>query len=143
MLDQRLTYLTLGVNDLPKMKEFYETKFGWIPMAAEESIVFFRLNGFILSLYPHDALAADAQVDGNAPAYKGFTLAYNLGSEQEVNDLMEKLAAAGVKVVKPAEKVFWGGYSGYIADVENNLWEIAYNPFLALDAQGNVAAEQS
>ena len=142
MLDQRLTYLTLGVNDLPKMKEFYETKFGWTPMAAEESIVFFRLNGFILSLYPHDALAADAQVNGNTPVYKGFTLAYNLGSEQEVNDLMEKLAAAGVKVVKPAEKVFWGGYSGYIADVENNLWEIAYNPFLALDAQGNVAAEQ-
>ncbi|WP_349314150.1 VOC family protein [Chitinophaga sp. MM2321] len=136
--DQRLSFLTLGVRNLQQMKTFYVEKFGWTPLKEEEAIVFFKLNGFILGLFSSVELAKDAGVKHEEHSYKGFTLAYNLRSEKEVDDLFAAFKANGVKIVKPAEKVFWGGYTGYIADVEDNLWEIAYNPFLEMDAAGNV-----
>ncbi len=70
--------------------------------------------------------------------FKRFTLAFNLRSEQEVDQLFLELREKEVKIIQQPKKVFWGGYRGYIVDPDNNLWEIAYNPFLILDQQGNV-----
>jgi uncharacterized protein len=137
-MEQRMSFITLGVSDLKLMKDFYMSKFGWEPAIENENIVFFKLNGFFLGLYGREALADDAQVDGEGTGFRRFTLAYNLRSEKEVDDLFTELASKGVKVVKPAQKVFWGGYSGYIADAEDNLWEIAYNPFIEMDKAGNI-----
>ena len=75
-------------------------------------------------------LAEDATVDQNGAGFKGFTLAYNTGSEEEVDNIISDLQRQGVKIVKPPQKVFWGGYSSYITDPDGNLWEIAYNPYL-------------
>lgn len=148
-MEQRLTYITLGVNDLPLMRDFYKNVFGWEPMDANENVVFFRLNGIVLGLFGNTALAEDAGVPATGlPAtgasaegegFKGFSLSHNLRSEEEVDALFSALEEKGVKVVKRPEKVFWGGYSSYVADPEGNLWEIAYNPYLKMDSEGNVA----
>ncbi|WP_282123026.1 VOC family protein [Algibacter mikhailovii] len=141
-MEQRLTMVTLGVNDLAIASIFYEDKFGWKKMkSSNEGVIFFRLNGILLSLYPKAKLAQDAMVSSDGYGFKGFTLAFNTRSKKEVDDLITRFEAKGVTIVKKPEDVFWGGYSGYIADPDENLWEIAFNPFLPLDADGNVQEE--
>ena len=141
-MQQRVTIIGLGVNDLKISTAFYKEKFGWkLTKASNENISFFQLNGLLLSLYPKDKLAEDAMVDPTGSGFKAFTLAYNTRTKEEVDEIITNLASKGVKVVKQPEHVFWGGYSGYIADPDDNLWEIAYNPYLELDAAGNTIEE--
>jgi uncharacterized glyoxalase superfamily protein PhnB len=141
-MQQRITIIGLGVNDLAVSSAFYTEKFGWKKMkSSNEHISFFQLNGLLLSLYPKDKLAEDATVDSTGSGFKAFTLAYNTHSKEEVDEIVTNLAAKGVKVIKQPETVFWGGYSGYIADPDENLWEIAFNPFLELDSDGNTIEE--
>jgi len=141
-MQQRVTIIGLGVNDLKISTAFYKEKFGWkLTKASNENISFFQLNGLLLSLYPKDKLAEVAMVDPTGSGFKAFTLAYNTRTKEEVDEIITNLASKGVKVVKQPEHVFWGGYSGYIADPDDNLWEIAYNPYLELDAAGNTIEE--
>ena len=138
-MEQRLTIITLGVSDLEKSTRFYETLFGWTKsISSNEHISFFALNGILLSLYEKNELADDATVDSKGSGFNGFTLAYNTRSEKEVDTIIENLRTKGVQIVKEPQKVHWGGYSSYISDLDGNLWEIAYNPFLVLDEQGSV-----
>lgn len=133
-MEQRLTILGLGVADLKIASSFYEKQFGWIKMPnSNENITFFQLNGILLSLYPKDKLAEDAGVSPIGDGFKGFSIAFNTRSKEEV-DLLE---LKGVTIVKHPEEVFWGGYSSYISDPDSNLWEIAYNPYLELSSEGN------
>lgn len=137
-MKQQIHFTTIGVKDLEKMANWYKDIFGWKAMKEEKEIVFFKLNGFILSLFPASELAKDIGIKDDGKGFKQFTLAINLRSEDEVNATFDELRKKGVTIIKKPEKVFWGGYSGYIADIENNYWEIAYNPFLQLDDEGNV-----
>ena len=138
-MEQRLTIITLGVSDLQISEDFYTQKLGWqkSPMSTD-GITFMKLNGILLGLYPENKLAQDAGMDEARSGFPGFTLAYNARSEQEVNVLFDQFAAREIKIVKSPEKVFWGGYSGYISDPDGYLWEIAFNPYLELDENGNV-----
>jgi catechol 2,3-dioxygenase-like lactoylglutathione lyase family enzyme len=141
-MEQRLTIVGLGVKDLEAASDFYENKFGWKKMkSSNEFIKFFQLNGILLSLYPREKLAEDAKVNHEGSGFKAFTLAYNTRTKEEVDELIEMLEVKGVKIVKRPEEVFWGGYSSYIADIDGNLWEIAFNPFLPLDKNGNTIEE--
>ncbi|WP_406682739.1 VOC family protein [Seonamhaeicola sp. MEBiC1930] len=141
-MEQRVTIIGLGVKDLKAASDFYENKFGWKKMkSSNNDIVFFQLNGLLLSLYPSDKLAEDAHVSAEGEGFKKFTLAYNTKTKHEVDELFNALEGRGVKVVKKPEEVFWGGYSGYVADLDDNLWEIAFNPFLPLDDCGNTIEE--
>ena len=138
-MEQRLTIVGLGVADLKVSENFYTQTLGWTKTKdSNDDIIFLQLNGILLSLYSRDKLAEDAEVSPEGSGFKGFTLAYNARSEDEVNAIFAELGSKGVRIVKPAQKVFWGGYSGYIADPDDNLWEIAYNPFLPMDEKGNV-----
>lgn len=141
-MQQRLTYLTLGVSDFDAMKAFYKKVFGGKPLKEPEGIVFFKLNGIILSLYPSGELAADAGVSADGKGFKRFTLAINFNSPEEVDTAFEEAVKGGAKAIKQPEKAFWGGYSSYIADPEDNLWELAFNPYLETDAEGNVTGHQ-
>ena len=137
-MEPRVTIIGLGVSDLQVANDFYENKLGWKKTAASnDDISFFQLNGLLLSLYPKDKLAEDAQVSAEGSGFKAFTLAYNTRTKEEVDQVFAELKEKGVKIVKAPEEVFWGGYSGYIADPDENLWEIAFNPYLKLDEEGN------
>ena len=130
-MEQRATFLTLGVRDLPTAIDFYENKFGWKRSdLSNDNLILYQLNGFHLALYPREELAKDATLNAAGSGFKGFTLAHNVWSEQEVDNLIGSLRNKGVRIVKEPQKVFWGGYSSYIADPDGNLWEIAYNPYL-------------
>ena len=141
-MKQLLNFLTIGVNDLDKMKSFYKEKFGWETLKDSDGIVFFKLNGFILGLFPANELAEDISIIQDGNGFKRFTMAINYNSEQEVDKIFADLKQKGVKIIREPEKVFWGGYRGYIADIEDNYWELAYNPFLELDETGNVIAHK-
>ncbi len=138
-MEQRLTIITLGVLNLKKSTEFYISKFGWKKSnASNEYISFFNLNGIQLALYTKDELAADAAVNSYGNGFKGFTLAYNVKSEKEVEHTINELKEKGVEIIKEPQKVNWGGYNSYISDLDGNLWEIAFKPYLKLDEKGNV-----
>lgn len=139
-MEPRVTIITLGVSDLRASTHFYEQQFGWKKLASSnEDISFFQLNGLLLSLYPRKKLAEDATVGAAGVGFRGFALSYNTRSKAEVDQLIAGLEEKGVRIVKRPQEVFWGGYSSYIADPDDHLWEIAYNPFLRMDDQGNVA----
>jgi len=135
----RISLVTLGCTDLPALTAFYRA-IGWPEvLPADEGVSFFRLAGSILSLFPTPDLAADATVPVEEPAAEfrsSRSLAINVASPAEVDAALKVVAEAGGRVVKPGQKVFWGGYSGYFADPEGNLWEVAHNPFWPLDERG-------
>ena len=138
-MEQRLTIVTVGVDDLAAMRAFYVEKFGWKPEAENKDIVFFKLGGVLLGFFEKEDLARDARVE-LAPGSKPFSLAHDVRSEEEVDELFALLETRGVEIVKRPEKTFFGAYGGYVADVEGNLWDIAYNPYVELDERGDVVA---
>ena len=120
--------ITLGVRDLAASVRFYETGLGLPRMESPPEVAFFTLNGTWLGLYNRDALAGDAGVSADGSGYESFSLAHNVESESEVDEIIQQAVAAGATLVKKPAKVFWGGYSGYFSDPDGHLWEIAHNP---------------
>lgn len=135
--DQRLTLITLGVENVERAAAFYEKGLGWKRSSASmDDIIIFQLAGIALSLYPRHLLAEDAKVKDSRPGFSGITLAYNARSEKEVDAMLAQAARSGGTLVKPGQKVFWGGYSGYFKDPDGHLIEVAFNPFWKLDKKG-------
>lgn len=130
--------VTLGVADLKASRAFYE-RLGFKASAfPAEEVAFFDMNGVIFGLYGRDALAEDAAVDSAGDGFRGVTLAMNMESEAAVDAALDFAASCGAVITKPAETVFWGGYSGYFADPDGHLWEVAYNPHAPLDDSGRM-----
>jgi len=137
-MNQNLHIITLGVKDFKKSVEFYSQTLGWKPASnSSDDILFFQAGGVVLALYAREALEEDAVITVKGFGFGGFTLAYNARSEAEVDEIIADLKAKGVKIVKEPQKVFWGGYSSYFADPDDNRWEVAYNPFFEFDEKGN------
>jgi hypothetical protein len=141
-MEQRLSIVTLGVADLQAARRFYVDGLGWAPArASNDRIVFLPLNGIALALYQHEALAEDACVAADRSSFRGFSLAYNTRSRDEVDAVLRDARLAGGTIAKPAQDVFWGGYSGYFADPDGFLWEVAYNPFAAVAEDGSLVLD--
>ena len=137
-LDPRISIITLGVEDVARSTAFYE-RLGWRKASvSQESVTFIQLKGLVLALFSRGELAADAQVENTPPGFSGMTLAHNVSSETGVDAVFKFALSCGAVSVKPPEKVAWGGYSGYFADPDGHLWEIAYNPFFPQDAHGHI-----
>jgi catechol 2,3-dioxygenase-like lactoylglutathione lyase family enzyme len=124
----RISMITLGVRDLAVSIEFYKNGLGFPQMESPPEVAFFTLNGTWLGLYGREALAEDATVSAEGRGFESFTLAHNVGSEQEVDEVVVQAIGAGATLVKKPQKVFWGGYSGYFKDPDGHLWEVAFNP---------------
>lgn len=142
-MEQRLSVVTLGVADLKRSRRFYEDGLGWKRGNDSEDVVFYQLNGMVLALFSRTELAKDAQVLAEGQGFGGISLALCARSRVEVDDVLAQAKKAGAKILKPAQDVFWGGYSGYFADPDGHPWEIAWNPFWTLTAEGNVKLERS
>ena len=134
-LPARISLVTLGVTDLDRSRTFYDA-LGFPRVGETEGVAFYRTGGAILSLFRFESLAEDAHVSPERTGFHGSSLAINLASEAEVDAAFDHLTSVGAVILKPAEHVFWGGYSGYFADPDGHLWEIAYNPHWTLDDQG-------
>jgi uncharacterized protein len=124
----RISMITLGVSDLEKSVRFYEEGLGFPRMESPPEVAFFTLNGTWLGLYGRESLAEDAGIPPDGSGFNGIALAHNVESEAEVDAVLAQAVAAGAQLVKPARKVFWGGYAGYFADPDGYLWEVAHNP---------------
>lgn len=134
-MKQKLTVLTLGVNNLEESLNFYKNAFGWTTegITGQEfehgSVVFFDLeNGMKLALYERANLSWDSGIPQGSPSSTEFSLGHNVSSEEEVTEIMKTAEINGAKITKPAQKTFWGGFAGYFTDIDGHLWEIVYNP---------------
>ena len=132
-MEPRITLVTLGVADLARSIRFYRDGLGLPQRETPEGVAFFEMRGMWLSLYAREALAEDATVSPGGSGFRGFTLAHNVRSPEAVDRLLAEAVAAGATLVKPGQPVFWGGYSGYFADPDGFLWEVAWNPDLPVD----------
>lgn len=131
-MKQRINTLTLGVNDLEKSMKFYQD-LGWQTKGIvgtefeNGAAVFFDLNnGIRLSLYERKNLAWDSGIQLQPASATEFSIGYFVNSELEVDTIMQQAEKAGAKIIKPAQKTFWGGYGGYLLDIDGHLWEIGY-----------------
>lgn len=131
----RISMITLGVGDLAAAIDFYEKGLGFPRMESPPEVAFFTLNGTWLGLYGREALAEDARVPAEGSGFEAFTLAHNVESEKEVDQVVALAVAAGAALVKKPQKAFWGGYSGYFKDLDGHLWEVAHNPLFWVGPQ--------
>lgn len=133
----RISIITLGVADLQRSTAFYES-LGWTNSAKAPSIAFFEMQGSTLGLYEWSALADDAKVPAESSGFRGVALAMNVGSTDEVDEVFAEWVAAGATPMVEPHTAFWGGYSSYVADLDGHLWEVAYNPYATIDADGRL-----
>ncbi|MDR0808301.1 MAG: VOC family protein [Gemmobacter sp.] len=142
MTPQRVTLITLGVADLAAARAFYG-RLGWQEHGpSEPGITFFQINGMALALFSRENLAADQGRAGEPLGTGAMTLAQNFATEAEVDAAYAAALAAGATELKAPAKVFWGGYSGYWADPDGHVWELAMNPFWPLEADGSLKLPQ-
>ena len=131
-MEARISIITLGVKDLQRSYEFYAHGLGFpTTRYPTEGIIFFQTSGVCLALYPYEALAKDVSTNYNTPRSKfpGITIAHNVRSKHEVDEILDMALRAGATIEKPAQNTEWGGYSGYFSDPDGYLWEIAYGAF--------------
>ncbi|WP_439561555.1 VOC family protein [Roseinatronobacter sp.] len=134
---QRVTLITLGVDDLPRARAFYQA-LGWKPAEAQDGVAFYQMNGLALGLFGRKGLAADQGRAGATLGTGAMTLAQNFNSPSDVDAAFAEALAAGARALKHPEPVFWGGYSGYYADPDGHVWEVAHNPFWPLSEDGTL-----
>ena len=144
-MEPRISIITLGVSDLKRSFEFYHDGLG-LPTTKtpEDGIIFFQTSGVCLALYPFEKLVEDVDptlTDVSPPKFPAVTVAHNTKTKPEVDELLKRAEAAGGKIVKPAQDVFWGGYSGYFSDPDGHLWEVAYADAWKFHPDGSLVIE--
>lgn len=134
---QRVTVITLGVQDLARARRFYQA-LGWRTAAEpDDDVVFFQAGDLVLALWDRARLAEDSCVE-DAPGWGGVTLALNLGSREDVDATTEEARAAGATIGREPAETFWGGYSSVMIDPDGHPWEIAHNPHWDLTPDGGI-----
>lgn len=137
-MKQAISFVTLGVGDLARSRRFYAA-LGWKESSSSNAdIAFFQAGSVAFALFQREALAEDANVTAQGNGFSGFTLAHNVESEDAVVSTLAEAVAVGATLVRPADKVFWGGFRGYFSDPDGFLWEVCWNPFVTLDSEGHV-----
>jgi predicted lactoylglutathione lyase len=136
-VEQRLSLVTLGVADLERAHAFYRA-LGWTDDAEPGAdVVFYQAGGMIVALWERGKLAEDSGVTDSG-GWGGVTLAQNVGSPEEVDELIEQARAAGATIAREGAATFWGGYSGVFIDPDGHPWEIAHNPYWTINPDGSI-----
>ncbi len=134
----RLSLVTLGVSDIARATRFYRDLGFTVLEGSNANVTFLDAGGTLLGLFGRAELAHDAMVEDGPHGFGGVTLAWNVVGEEEVNVAIAHALALGAKLTKAPAKTFWGGYSGYFADADGHLWEVAHNPFWPMDEEGRI-----
>ncbi|QNL48720.1 VOC family protein [Olivibacter sp. SDN3] len=142
-MEQRISVLTIGADDLTAMRNFYEEKLGWNPVAVNKDIVFYKMNGFLFSIGKRKELATFIGIKPEGSGFRAVTFGYNVPTEREVGELYKQLKAKGVKMLSEPTKPPFGGLFFYFEDIEGNIIEIAYNTFIPLDKNNNAIDHKS
>ncbi|MFM2587844.1 VOC family protein [Vibrio sp. TBV020] len=142
-MEPRISIITLGVQDLKRSFDFYSQLGFPSSRSPEDGIIFFKTGGVCLALYPIKALAEDVSPDMSVKkeGFSGVTLAHNTRSKADVDELLKKAVSLGATLEKPAQDVFWGGYSGYFSDPDGYLWEIAYGDCWEFNEDGSLVID--
>lgn len=136
-MEQRLSVLTIGADNLPAMKAFYENTFGWKPVAENRDVIFYKMNGFLFSLCKRKPLANFIGISPEGTGFRRVTFGYNVSTEKEVRDLYEHVKSKGATIVSEPRHPPFGGLFFYFEDIEGNILEIAFNPYVVIDGNGN------
>lgn len=141
-MEQRLSLVTLGVDDLDRSRAFYRA-LGWVegPQSGD-AIAFFQTGGMVVGLWDRSSLAEDSAVEDSG-GWGGVTLAYNTRSADEVDIVIEEARSAGATIGREPGETFWGGYSGVFVDPDGHPWEVAHNPSWPMDEDGSVRLAES
>ena len=138
-MDQRVSVVTLGVDDVARSRAFY-TALGWEPtLEPDGRVIFFQAGGLVFALWALEDMEAETGVTGGRPG--ALMLAYNVGTDGAVDELLAAAAEAGGQIVGAARRMEWGGYSGSFADPDGHLWEVAHNPFWTIYEDGTVSLQ--
>ena len=135
-MEPRVSIITIAVDDLDRMAAFYQAM-GLKRHRIDDGVAFFQMGGAILALFPRKDAEPDTGLSFGAGVSRVY-LAYNTRSDAEVDQVLAEAERAGGRIVKPAGRAFWGGWYGYFADPEDNLWEVAHNPQFPIDESGNI-----
>lgn len=137
-MEQRISLITLGVADLARARRFYEA-LGWRSNAApSDDVVFYQAGGMVLALWDRASLAEDSGGLDDTGGWGGVTLAHNVRSQEEVDEVIAEARRAGATITREPAATFWGGYSGVFCDPDGHPWEVAYNPGWPLGPDGSV-----
>jgi hypothetical protein len=139
-MQQSVALITLGVADVGRATEFYRA-LGWAPALEIEETVFFHANGVVVVLWSRDKLADDMGIEDSGPGWGGIALAHNVGSSEEVRQIVEQARNAGAVVTRAPATTFYGGYAAGFRDPDGHVWEIAHNPGFPLLADGSVIVD--
>jgi uncharacterized protein len=136
-MEQRLSLVTLGVDDLERARSFYR-ELGWVESSqSNDEVAFFQAGGIVFALWSRASLANDSAVDETG-GWGGVTLAYNTHNREGVDEVIEEARKAGATIGREPAETFWGGYSGVFIDPDGHPWEVAHNPFWELSDDGTV-----
>ena len=136
-MQQQISVVTLGVADLARSKRFYVDGFGWTPVFENEEIAFFQMNGFVLGLWLLDKLAEDMRRELST-GKAGFSLGHNVRTGEEVQPILDRLAAHGGRILKDPVAPPFGGLQGYVADPDDHAWDIVWNRGFTIADEGVV-----
>ena len=136
-MEQRVSLVTLGVSALGRSRAFYEG-LGWTNAGDDDDVLFFQAGGMVVALWDREKLAEDSAVEDSG-GWGGVTLAHNVRSPGEVNDVIETARAAGATIAREPAPTFWGGYSGVFVDPDGHPWEVAHNPRWKIADDGSVS----
>lgn len=139
-MEQRISLVTLGVDDLPRARAFYEA-LGWRGQEVDET-VFFQAGPLALVLWSRATLADDSGVPDDGTGFDRMTLAQNVRSAAEVDAVVAAAADAGASVTRAPGPTFYGGYAGVFLDPDGHAWEIAHNPGFTLAPDGSLVLPQ-
>ena len=136
-MKQSVSLITLGVSDYERAKAFYGA-LGWTPALEIEETAFYEANGVVVTLWAREKLAADTGVEDDGAPWSGITLAHNVASRQEVEDVIEQARRSGGTITREPSETFYGGYAGVFRDLDGHAWEVAHNPGFGLTNDGAV-----
>ncbi len=140
-MQQAVSLITLGVRDYGRAKAFYEA-LGWTVALEIEETAFFQANGVVVVLWAREKLAADSGIEDDGASWSGIALAHNVGSREEVDEIVEQARANGATVAREPAETFYGGYAGVFRDLDGHAWEVAHNPGFGLADDGSVILER-